>query len=373
MKTELTNILLMCYQPIPSFHLTINDFKRFSTVIPISVRTKLTRDITNDDVRWCDVLCCVRGTDPLSEFVVNEAKRIGVKVVLMLDDDLMSTDTSKNKNIEKIFKKSLLNIISSSDYMITSSMYLGEKYRRKYGINFCISDTVVAKNEIKENRTDEEDKAREQVKLLYAASPKHIEFYNELIQPILERLYERYADRICLTVIGPDVEVKSNYIKIIKHKSMSFDDYCKFMSNNNFDIGLAPIFDNEFCRSKYYNKYLEYSKNNICGVYSNLMPYNLIVKNDENGILANNTSDDWFNQLCKIIDSKEEREKCVKNAQRQIITDFSLESVSNRLYKDIGGLFDYKAPHYNGRVCRFMKYRYYIYAMKRKIYSLIYH
>lgn len=58
---KVTNVLLECYMNIPSFELTVQDFQRHSNVIPINVRSKLTRNITPADISWSDVLVSVRG------------------------------------------------------------------------------------------------------------------------------------------------------------------------------------------------------------------------------------------------------------------------------------------------------------------------
>lgn len=366
----MTNVLIECYSSMPSYELTVRDFRRYSTKIPISVRAKMTRDISDADIRWCDVLCSVRGYNPLSRYVVNEASKVGRKVILMLDDDLMIAKTSGNNLVDTTFKESLLGIISKSECILTSSKYLGEKYKKMYGIDYFFCDTILDPMEIKKRKPENEYSDNNPIKLLYAASPLHAPFYNELIKPIVGKLFERYGEKISFTIVGPDVEEDYNGRKIVKYPSMPFNQYRKFMDEHDFDIGLAPLFDAEFCKSKYYNKYLEYSKNNICGVYSNVMPYNLIVKDGENGLMVDNSPEGWYCQLCRAIDSVELRKKCVETSQVQMLNDFSLENLSNRLYHGLHDVFNYNAPAYHNKTCRSIRLRYLSYMLQRRVYAL---
>ena len=363
----MTKILIEGYKQQSSFTLNVEEFKKFATVWPIEIRSRMTKDITPEDIEWCDILIDVRGGNPLSAYVVGEAKKAGRKVYLSLDDDLMETYPQNYEG--DVFRKSLIKVMSNTDRMITSSKYLGEKYKYKYGIDYTVVDTVVEPSQFKEDNTYE---IGNHVEMLYAAGSQHIPFFDKLIKPILNQLHDRFADKLSLTIIGPDIEVSNVKLNVHKFSSMPFNEYRKFMDDNHFDIGLAPLFDSEFCRSKYFNKYLEYSTNNICGIYSNVMPYTLVVEDGENGILADNNPESWLDAICKLLEKPLMIKNCSLKAKEHILSNFSLVSITERTIKEIPELFSYEAPPCAQRFCRFMRQRYLYYAIKRRLLSSIF-
>ena len=362
----MTNILIEGYSSIPSYELTVKDFICYSTVLPINVRTKLSRNITNKDILWSDILVCVRGDNPLSALLAKKAKKCGRKIILVLDDDLIEFHSLQNSFIDKISRGSLENVLSMASSIITTSAYLGEKYKKSYGIKYVIADTIVEETEIK--HYDHND---DRVKIIHAAGTGHNVFFTSLISPILHDLYDKYKDKVSLTIIGPNVDISSVEFPAAKYESMSFDEYQNFMRSNVFDIGLAPLLDCELTRSKYYNKYLEYTRNDICGIYSNVLPYSLVVRDGHNGFLADNTKESWFNCICRAIDNKLLRQKLVHNAQYQVTTDFCLHNITYTLLRNIPFLSTYKAEVCNIHHNSYMYLRFLSFEFFRRLLSYI--
>ena len=360
-----THVLIESYDHQSSAELTFKYFEKIARLRPIDVRFCLTREIKPADIDWCDVLIDIRGSSPLSAYVVRQAKKAGRKVYMSLDDDLFELYTTTYEG--NVFRKSLEAVISEADELITPSEYLCEKLKKNYGVQYVLSNTIVESCEFKKESTEKE----QCVKLLYAAGSQHAPFFNKMISPVLSQLYERYGDRIFLTVIGPDVDLADNGLRVERINSLPYSQYREYMDNNHFDIGLSPLFDSEFCRSKYFNKYLEYSKNNICGIYSDVIPYTLVVKNGVNGLLAPNDPSAWYEAICKLVDDEDFRKKCIYHAKEHILSDFSLKSITDKLNNDLPALFSYKAPQCRRSYCRFMKSRYYYYAIKRHLISAI--
>ena len=360
-----THVLIESYEYQSSAELNIKFFGKLSRIKPLDVRFRQTKDIKPADIDWCDVLVDIRGCSPLSAYVVRQVKKAGRKAYTIIDDDLLELFPSTYEG--NVFRKSLENVLTNVDAVITPSKYLADKLSDRYGVESILINAIIEKSEFKEESSEKE----QCVKLLYAAGSQHAPFFNQMITPVLGQLYERYGDRISLTVIGPDVDLADTGLKVERINSMPYSQYRAYMNDNRFDIGLSPLFDSEFCRSKYFNKYLEYSKNNICGIYSEVIPYTLVVKNGENGILVPNDPSAWFEAICKLVDDTDLRRKCINQAKEHILSDFSLKSITDKLNNDLPDLFEFKAPKCRKSFCRFMKARYYYYAVKRHLISTI--
>lgn len=361
----MTNILFEVYGDLPSYQLTIKSFNCLCQEFPIKVRAKFSRYIKRDDIAWCDILYIVRGDNPASMYLAKKAKSLGRKVILGLDDDLMEYVLEQQVYVEKKRKKCLRAVISASDVMVTTNKHLAEKYKSLYGIDCALSDTIVSSNDF-----DPEVDAEERVNVIYAANAGHKIFFDQIISPILMEFAHKYKGQLSLTAVGPDLNFDNLPVTTYKYSSMPFAEYQEFMSSHHFDIGLAPLFDNEVCQSKYFNKYLEYSSHNICGVYSNVAPYNYVVKDKVNGLLVNNDPREWFNALCALMDDKLLRLSCVNNAKRHILEKFSCKAVGDRLADQIPFLLSYKAPVPKKVRLRPMYLYFLFYEFQRRILNL---
>lgn len=363
-----TKILIEGYCHIPSYDMIVQSFHRFCNIIPIDIRCKLSRNIKIDDINWCDILLIVRGDNPLSAYLADTAKRAGRIVILFIDDDLVAVRSDIVSFENKYCRKCLLKVIDNVDHILTCSSYLGEKYKKIYGLNFTQIHTDINRSQISHIPHTVDNG---HIKLIYAASRGHKVFFEDLIKPILNRLYEKYLDKVSFTIIGPEVDTENIMIDIENIRSMPLEDYRKYMNENKFDIGIAPLYDTEICRSKYFNKYFEYTINGICGIYSDVIPYNLAVINGKNGYLVRNTPDDWYNAICKAIDNIEQSAKIATMAQEDVLSKYSSETIALKLYRNLDCFLSNKSNILERYKCDNMYLKYFIKAIYRNILKCI--
>ena len=93
-----------------------------------------------------------------------------------------------------------------------------------------------------------------------------------------------------------------------------------------FDIGLAPLLDDEFHRSKTNNKFREYGACQIAGVYSNVDTYSRYIRDGETGLLVDNTTETWITALTRLITDPQLRLKIVRQALDYAHQNFSQEA-----------------------------------------------
>ena len=122
-----------------------------------------------------------------------------------------------------------------------------------------------------------------------------------------------------------DSLANTQWIELIPSKPLEM--YNEYMAGHDFDIGLSPLPDSPFCNRKYFNKYIEYSKNGILGLYSRCLPYTLVVEDGRNGVLVDNSIDCWKKSIICAIDNISEMKKMVKTAQQNLRESFSIEAV----------------------------------------------
>jgi len=111
----------------------------------------------------------------------------------------------------------------------------------------------------------------------------------------------------------------------------------KVLSDLDWDIGLAPLADNKFNRSKSCIKFYEY-----CGVGTVTLASDVIPYNQEVNYLAKNTYKDWYRKLEKLIVDEKFRNQILDEQKKYVfqnrniikVVEDSWEKAYKSLYED---------------------------------------
>ena len=339
-------------------------------------RFKQLMEVTREDLQWCDVLHMIRPNDSYSLGLARQAKRMDRFVIAYYDDDLYGLP--KTSPQPQWRRNNILRVLRSSNVIISSSRHICNKYKsytlEKRGY---AGDTSVEAHEIKRIPFIPEQKnSSEKVKLIYAANPGHVTFFNQFILPIMPQLCQQYGDRISMTFMGvrPDLSAFEDQTEIIYMPGMPLDEYRQKIQNGNYDIGLSPLTTDEFTKCKYFNKFIEYTMAGITGVYSNTEPYTFVVESGINGFLVNDDPEDWLESLGRLIDDGILRNRCICTAQNLLLSEFTPERIRQREVEGVPELFHYDAP--KDKACSSLllyKLRYKLNRVMDKFYFLWYY
>lgn len=265
-------------------------------------------DIRTSDIDSHDVIVFIRPTNIYSWKIAKRAREAGHLVITFCDDDLLNLP--KEEPMMPWRRKGFIKCLNMSDVIWSSSQYILENYRNlTSGKRIAYSDTIIRPSELEGIETKHQNK---KVKIVYAASDSHAPLIDKYIKPIVPKLVREFGNMISFTFVGvhPDIEgIDYEYVS-----GMPLMEYRRYMREQNFDIGLAPLHDDKFSKCKYFNKFIEYTTQGIVGIYSNTEPYTYVVTGEKNGFLADNNPEGWFRAIRTAIRDKNLREKCVENA-----------------------------------------------------------
>lgn len=240
-----------------------------------------------------------------------------------------TTPIAKCYNNE-IAKNTYNQFVKNAFYVITPAEYLS-KYIQKYNDNTMHIDAAFDFEII--NQVKQQEKS-EKIKILYAGTPYRDSDFKQ-VASALKRIIHEYENKVEIHFHGFIPNELKNVGNIYSDKHFyPYEDHIKKMFRENYDIGIAPISDTIFNRSKSCLKFREYSACKIAGIYTNIPPYAEYVTNNETGLLVENTESDWYNALKRMIDDKTLRSNIINNSY-QVIAKYHTNDTIIPLWKDI--------------------------------------
>ena len=337
-KSERTNILVVYAAMIPTARLIMDMMKRLVAVTGGKLRGRVSVDVNKKDIAWADVVIFVRGADPYMVTIGKAAREAGRYCVMYLDDDLLNVPSKGIWTYKNALKECLhwCNLLWSSNPNILKkySIFMQEPKCVQEKVFELIDELLPANQD-----TDE-------IRIVYAGSPSHASGLQRYIVPALNDICKKY-NNVNVTFIGLQeddlnkVKFKAEYVSWFQN----YKNYKKFILENRYHIGLAVVPDTEFSRCKFYNKFLEYGKMGVMGIYSDCEPYRFVVRNGVNGLLSKNYPQDWEQNIEKAIVDQKMRKDCISNAQEYIKREFNMDEVLHKLMIKIPELEGFKANH----------------------------
>lgn len=168
------------------------------------------------------------------------------------------------------------------------------------------------------------------VKLMKKYKNVHVEFLGGIRPEDAAVLFENYPD------------------KLLKRTKVTgghpaWDKYPQLLASMPWDIGIAPIVDDDFNKGKSHIKWMEYSMYKIPTVASRVYPYYKdigklkTIQDGKTGYLAKSTAE-WFRKLEELVLSEEKRKEIGSNAYNYIKENWQYSQNKNKIeeiYKQI--------------------------------------
>lgn len=335
-----TRVLIVCIEKVSSVVVgVLEPLKALEEQDKLEVQFIKTIDVTPNDIAWCDVLICVRGSEYADVAIVKAAKKAGRKTIYFLDDDLLNIPQDVSCTLyynDEYVKKYITKLLEICDILWAVNPNIIEKYgvyfEKAILVDACACE--IAKYEEKESSP---------VKFIYAGGIDHEKIVREKLSGNIKKLCEEYGERVYFTFIGVDPGLKDmSQVKYIPYVE-NYYEYKKIMNESGFHISFAIVNDTPFYSCKYFNKFLEYSSIGAVGIYSALEPYTFIIEDKVNGILCDDNEEEWYNAMKFLIENDDIRNKIAKNAYELLCERFTPIKVGEDIVGKISELTTFAA------------------------------
>ncbi len=239
-----------------------------------------------DLMRFADLLVLNNICDPDILPVIEARKKSGKITVYELADDLADMPACNPRGEFYRESKNLLLVKRLANYC-DALQFSSRELQRKYGYLNAIS--VVFPNHILEVAPQREDDFPEKMVVGWGGSFGHMEDVEQIAEPLMDWILSRNDVRFHLMSAAPIRELfarlPSERIKWFPPGSLK--DYYKFVET--LHVGLAPLRDTPFNRSRSDVKFLEYAAHGVVPVLQATGPYLDSVEDRKTGFLYSAT------------------------------------------------------------------------------------
>ena len=157
------------------------------------------------------------------------------------------------------------------------------------------------------------------IRIGYIGTPSHQEDVC-MVAGAMNEIKKKYGDKVEIEVIGAFQKhpVKfGNRVGLPKRNDYpSFVDW--LFKRVHWDIGIIPLANDDFNRSKSNLKFLEYAALELAIVVSDHPVYANKAQHHYNCLVAENNTKSWVENISHLIESPQTREKLVPNAKKSI-------------------------------------------------------
>jgi len=289
---------------LPFKHLAANS--RHLAMIPPPGRTPPLP--TAGDLEGVDTFIAQRPVGPVGMRTWDALEGVTARVY-ETDDDLLAADPSALPHLtDERVKDSIRWMLERSEMVTVSAPYLAELASR-FNRNVRVLPNCVNADLLDLNRR----RGREgRVTVGWAGGQSHLPDWAHAaawVRPVLQR----HAATVDMHFVGAD------YSPLLHHPCLWTgwtDDIWDYYRAVDFDIGLAPLADIPFNRSKSHLKALEYAALGIPVIATDMEPYRDIVVDGVTGYLVS-TPEQWDKRLTELICDEAAREEMGAAAKRR--------------------------------------------------------
>jgi len=209
-------------------------------------------------------------------------------------------------------------VISMSSYVAAGNDYLRD-YALKYNKRVEVVPNAIDTNQYKPRQSKTNARSSERTVIGWLGTSGNL-YYLKQIEPALQKLSKRYP--ILLKVI-----CSSEFsMKGVPVETVPWNESTEIEELAGFDIGVAPLTDDEWTRGKCTIKLLKYMSMGIPSVASPVGFNCRVISDGENGLLAS-TQEKWYEKLALLIEDDQLRRQFSINGRRTIEKEYSYDAV----------------------------------------------
>lgn len=281
---------------------------------------------TTDNIDWCDVVVFCRNQSPESNWAALYAKTKSKRLIFEIDDNFfdipLSTAVGRyHRSAELLHTTRRLFELCDLTRVYTQPM---REQAESFGANVREIRSYFDADIIKGAKRKVGDG---KIRVAFATGRVPDPEIETAIDTAIVNLIGRYGSKLEFHFWRKPSGALRKYPEVVVQKTtQDYDKFVRSFYESGYDIGLAPIADTTFYRSKTNNKFREYGACGVVGIYSNCGAYASTVVNEQTGLFVGPDAQSWTDALARLIDNPDLRRSIASNAAREISENYNYES-----------------------------------------------
>lgn len=308
------------------------------------IHVKITSEYSKDNMEWPDLIVLQKQSNPKALAFVDHARKIGKKIITEVDDDYFNIP-SWNPAFKHYHDKSqeLIDFYQRSEAVTVTTPHLASiigKHNSNTKVipNYIdfpkIDEVFKMDSELRKSHirfTDRDQKKidtdtalkmmEDRFTIGWGGSPTHLKDLEQATDALIKLCLENKDILVVMMACATDRilnEIPKDQLLLVGPVPIFL--YYEILSLVKFDIGICPIEDNVFNRSKSNLKFLEFSAFKFPCVVSNVENYAKTVEDGKTGLVVNNTPEDWYEALFTLYTNDSLRES-IRNEAYNFVHD----------------------------------------------------
>lgn len=289
---------------------------------------------------------------PIFRKWLNEWKAKGGRLIYDIDDDMLDASALRARNfpgdVDEVADR-VRFLASEADLVLASTQHLANKLRAHNPHVLVIPNTIDSQlwglDAPRNHKTGEYARSNEVVRIGYIGTPTH-DADLDLITPAMKAIEAKYGSRVQIEVIGGFQNRKPTFgQRVALPRRNDYPNFVRWLQARvHWDIGIIPLVDNEFNRSKSYLKFPECAALDMALVVSDVPTYREVARHGENCLLAQSNTDDWISKLTTLIEDAALRSRLATRARLDVIEQHTTDQVARKIVEGFVGLSSYTKP-----------------------------
>ena len=246
------------------------------------------------------------------------------------------------------FRSISLESMRQADALMVTTPHLGELYTQFNENVYVIENSLDFRGDRKFVGWDKVSVRKHKgIRLGWIGGRAHFEDLM-MVSPVLREILKKHSDVTLVLVnsalkpsckaLGKEYPFEGLSVQYAD-RSVAINRYAQFAASFGFDIGLAPLVDCSFNRSKSNLRWLEYSALSLPTVATDVGHFSATIPNGTQALLVKeNDPDKWFNSIETLIKDENMRIEMGRQAYKRVKKDYNVERNSPkylRLLKEL--------------------------------------
>ncbi|WP_429038380.1 glycosyltransferase [Aeromonas veronii] len=251
----------------------------------------------------------------------------GGRFIYEIDDDLLDAEGLIQRGFKgdtALLAQKVRWLASKADIVMVSTPELFSifsKYNKKVHLipNFLDEDLWRIGKPKLTGKGVYQRKEGDPIRIGYIGTPSHVADL-AIITNAMKMIEKEFGNKVELEIIGGFQNTKPLFGKrIALPKNNDYPNFVNWLHQRvNWDIGIIPLVDDKFNKSKSHLKFLEYSALKLPIVVSNVETYSNICKHGENALVVDNDVNAWYVEIKRLIVDAALRNKLSENSYSKL-------------------------------------------------------